>query len=87
MTSGTNNIEKNCIIFLTNKRLAEYSREQWINSAKHSHKGRNYLELARFEQSPKSYLNFLVNDKSVGYMLKIRTGNHTLSVEIDRYKK
>ena len=69
-----------------NKRITEYFREEWINSAKHSHKGNNYLELARFEPHLKDYLNFVVKDKSVGYMLKIRTGNHTLAVEIDRYK-
>ena len=33
--------------------------------------GRNYLELARFELSPKCYLNFLVNDKSVGQAYKL----------------
>ena len=80
------NIERNLILSLSNIRLAEYSREQWINSAKLSHKGRNYLEIAKFKPSLKSYLNFLVNDRSVGYILKIRTGNNTLSVEVDRYK-
>ena len=34
---------------------------------KERRRGRNYLELARFEPSRKSYLNSLVNDKSVGY--------------------
>ena len=28
----------------------------------------------------------MVKDKSIGHMLKIRTCNHTLSVEIDRYQ-
>ena len=34
----------------------------------------------------KNYLNLVVNDQSVSKMLNIRTGNHTLSVEIDRYR-
>ena len=47
-----------------------------------------YLELSRFEPNIKAYLNFIVSDKSVGYrpMLQVRTGNHTLAVEIDRYQ-
>ena len=78
-------IERNLSKFLINKRLTEYFREQWISSAKHSHKGNDYLELSRFERNLKPYLNFILNDKSVEIMLKTRTGNHTLSVEIDRY--
>ena len=34
----------------------------------------------------KPYLNFTLSDKSVANMLKLRTGNHTFSVEIDRYR-
>ena len=66
-------------------RLIEHFREEWINSAKHSQKGLNYLELSRFDCKLKTYLNFTVDDKSVIEMLKIRTGNHSLSVEVDRY--
>ena len=72
--------------FIINTRLKEYFREQWIQSAKHSHKGLNYLELALFNSELKSYLNLIINDQSVLNMLKLRTGNHTLSVEIDRYR-
>ena len=34
------------------------------------------------------YLNSVpgLNDKSIGHILKLRTGNHTLSVEVDRYQ-
>ena len=67
-------------------RLNEYFREEWINSAKHSHKGKKYLELARFDPKLKLYLNFVVNDKTIGHILKLRTCNHTFSVEIDRYQ-
>ena len=34
----------------------------------------------------KSYLNHITNDKSVIEMLKLRTGNHSLSVEADIYR-
>ena len=71
---------------LVDIRLSAYFREQWIDSAKHSQKGKNYLELARFEPNLKPYLNFIVNNKSISHMLKIRTCNHSLSVEVDRYK-
>ena len=66
-------------------RLKEYFREQWIKSAKHSRKGLDYLELATFDCHMKPYLNFIMKDKSVISMLKLRTGNHKLSIEIDRY--
>ena len=69
-----------------NIRLKEHFREQWIKSAKNSHKGLDYLELATFECGMKSYLNFITKDKSVLSMLKLRTGNHKLSIEIDRYR-
>lgn len=32
------------------------------------------------------YLDFVVNDKYIGHMLKTRTGNHTLFAEVDRYQ-
>ena len=80
------NIDRTTCTKLINVRLNEYFREEWINSAKHSHKGTNYLELSRFDPNLKAYLNFVGKDKSVGHMLKLRTGNHSLSVEIDRYK-
>ena len=67
-------------------RLKDHFRELWIKSASHSHKGLEYLELARFDCDIKPYLNFITCDKSVIQMLKLRTGNHTLSVEIDRYQ-
>ena len=67
-------------------RLNAYFREQWIKSAKHSHKGLDYLELAAFDCHMKPYLNFVMKDKSVISMLKLRTGNHKLSIEIDRYR-
>ena len=67
-------------------RLTEHFREQWIKSAKHSHKGLDYLELTLFNCDMKSYLNFIMEDKSVLSMLKLRTGNHKLSIEIDRYR-
>ena len=68
-----------------NMRLTEHFRELWIKSAKHSHKGLEYLELSMFNCEMKKYLNYTTNDKSIIQMLKIRTGNHTLSVETDRY--
>ena len=61
-------------------------REKWINNTKNSHKGLDYLEISIFNNEPKSHLNFTINDKSVASMLKLRTGNHTFSVEIDRYR-
>ena len=79
-------IEKNIYKKSIDIRLTEYFREEWINSAKHSRKGLNYLELSRFNCKLKPYLNFIANDKSVEDMLKIRTGNHSLSTEIDRYR-
>ena len=69
-----------------NNRLKNYFREQWIESAKCSNKGLNYLELSLFNCERKPYLNFIMNDRSVNKMLKIRTGNHTLSTEVDRYR-
>jgi exonuclease III len=67
-------------------RLVEYFRETWIKSARHSHKGVDYLELSMFNCEMKSYLNYIMNDKSILKILKLRTGNHSLSVEIDRYQ-
>ena len=52
---------------------------------KNSHKGLDYLELSQFDCNIKMYLNFIMNDKSVLQMLKIRTANHTLAVETDRH--
>ena len=66
-------------------RLTNHFREMWINSARHSHKGLEYLELSRFDCEIKPYLNFILRDRSIIKMLKMRTGNHILSVEIDRY--
>ena len=34
----------------------------------------------------KPYLNFIMKDGSVLNMLKLRTGNHKLSIEVDRYR-
>ena len=34
----------------------------------------------------KPYLNYIMNNKSIIQMLKLRAGNHTLSVETDRYR-
>ena len=47
---------RNVYKILIGTRLDEYFREEWINSAKHSHKGKNYLELARFNCKLKPYL-------------------------------
>ena len=71
---------------VVNIRLMEHFREVWIKSAKHSHKGLDYLELSMFNSEMKPYLNFIINDKSIIQMLKLRSGNHTLSVETDRYR-
>ena len=84
--TNRNNYDQHSYKVIINTRLKEYFREQWIESAKHSHKGLDYLELSLFDCEMKKYLNFIVNDQSVLKMLKIRTGNHTLSVEIDRYR-
>ena len=67
-------------------RLTEYFREQWIKSAKHSHKGLDYLELTMFNCDMKPHLNFIMEDRSVLSTLKIRTGNHELSIEVDCYR-
>ena len=72
---------KNIIVM----RLTEHFRDMWIQSAKHSNKGIDYLELAKFSCERKKYLNFIMNDKSVIHMLKLRTGNHSLLVETKRY--
>ena len=83
------NIEKlnyNSYKNIINIRLTEHFREIWIKSAKHSNKGLDYLELSLFNCDMKHYLNFIMNDKSVIQMLKLRTGNHILIVETDRFK-
>ncbi len=67
-------------------RIKDYFREKWIDSAKESKKGLNYLELSLFNCEIKSYLNLIIDDKSVNKMLKLRTGNHTLQTEVDRYR-
>ena len=67
-------------------RLIDYFREQWINSARNSHRGLDYLELSRFNCEIKPYLNWITCDRSIIQMLKLRIGNHVLSVETDRYK-
>lgn len=67
-------------------RLKEYFREKWITSAKLSNKGIDYLELALFDCETKQYLNYIMSDKSVNRMLKLRTGNHVLAVETERYR-
>ena len=81
-----NENENRNFTIIINNRLKEYFREQWIKSAKNSHKGLDYLELATFNCDMKPYLNFIMKDKSVTSMLKLRTGNHKLSIEIDRYR-
>ena len=68
------------------RRLEERFREKWIESAKHSHKGMNYLEICRFDCEMKSYLNFITKGENINIFLKLRAGNHTLSVEVDRYR-
>ena len=67
-------------------RLKDYFREKWIISAKTSHKGTDYLEMALFSCETKQYLNFIMNDKSVNKMLKWRTSNYNLLVETQRAK-
>ena len=67
---------------MINIRLTEHFREIWIKTAKQSHKGLDYLQLSMFNYEMKDYI---MNDKSIIQMLKIRTGNHTLAVEIYRY--
>ena len=62
------------------RRLEERFREKWIESAKHSHKGMNYLEICRFDCEMKSYLNFITKGENINKFLKLRAGNHTLSV-------
>ena len=51
-------------------RLTENFRNKWIKSAKHSHKGLDYLELSKFSCERKKYLNFIMKNKSVSQMLK-----------------
>ena len=36
-------VERTTFKYTINKTLTEYFREEWINSAKHSHKGNNYV--------------------------------------------
>ena len=62
------------------------SVELWIESAKHSNKGYNYLQLARFDCDTKPYLSVFINDKVMNTMIKIRTGNIELMTEIGRYR-
>ena len=81
-----NDNENRNFTIIINNRLKEYFREQWIKSAKNSHKGLDYLELATFNCDMKPYLNFVMKEKSVISMLRLRTGNHKLSIEIDRYR-
>ena len=65
-------------------RLKDYFREKWITSAKFSHEGLEYLEMALFNCETKQYLNFIMRNKSVNIMLKWRTSNHNLLVETQR---
>ena len=66
--------------------LIEYFRQEWIKSAKNSNKGLNYLELCRFECNPKQYLNVTGGLRQTIPILKMRTGNHALAAEVERYK-
>ena len=69
---------------IINARLIEHFRVQWLKSAKHSHKGLDYVESCLFDCNLKHYLNYTINDKSVVKMLRLRTGNHKLAVETER---
>ena len=77
---------KNKFIKIADERIRCFFREEWINSAKNSHKGNRYLELCRFDNDLKSYLctaSEMSEDMLI--MLKFRTGNHKLMAEIGRY--
>ena len=51
--------------FIINTSLKEYFREQWIQSAKHSHKGLNYIfRISDIFFTPVSVLPFYVNYNS-----------------------
>ena len=79
--------DRNISKILGDKRLNECFREEWINSAKHCHKGRNYFKLARCEPSLKVYLNFCC--KWEIYWTHVENKNwqpYTLSVKVDRYQ-
>ena len=71
---------------IINTRLGEYFSEQWLNSGKDTHKGSHYLELTLFNCEMKPYLNFIIKDTSVLDTLKLRTGSHKPSIEIDKYR-
>ena len=69
-----------------NNRLTDFFRESWINLAKRSHRGFNYLEMTRFECEMKSYLTLpTTNNEIITPLLKMKTGNHKLMTEIGRY--
>ena len=48
-----------------NNRLEDYFREEWIDTAKNSNKGLDYLELCRYECNLKRYLNLTNDSKKI----------------------
>ena len=67
-------------------RLIEHFRNEWLDSAKKSQTGMDYLELTQFDCQLKNYLTFNFNQKDVITLLKFRCGNHDLMVRIGSYK-
>ena len=81
-----NECDKNSYIRIVNERLHNFFREEWINSAKISHKGLYYIEMCRFDNNLKPYLNMMSDiSEETSIMLKFRTGHHKLMAEIGRY--
>lgn len=66
--------------------LIDYFRKDWINSAKGSEKGLQYLELCRFRCDLKLYLTRADDKTRITEILKLRTGNHNLAAETGTYQ-
>ena len=80
------NINPKLFKIILKTRLNEYFGTQWINTAKNSHTGLDYLELVEFDCQMKNYLNLKTENKEINALLKLRTGNHHLAVRTGCYR-
>ena len=67
-------------------RLTKYFRAEWINDAKRSRTGTDYLESALFDCSMKHYLTLNLPHKDIATLLKMMCGNHNFAVRTGSYR-
>ena len=66
--------------------LKNHFRAEWINDAKRSQTGTNYLESAQFDCTIKHYLTLDLKRSDLGPLLKMTSGNHNLAVRTGSYR-